>query len=130
MNKSQKFNTIIQQISLKCDKTVGILDEFYSKENEAWLELNSLNGDRSNHIMLCYKKYPGQEKGIINFSTNENCSIVYNSGQLEFELLNQKLNKRERFTFSAPLEKKANIPIQYYDSLESFHRLIETNIHI
>ena len=92
---SKQVQFIFDEISTKCEKTQCLFDEFYSDRSVASVEINSLNGKKTDHLMMHYTKFPGHEKGSIKLINFQNGVIIYEDGEIKCEISDLNLSETQ-----------------------------------
>ena len=92
---SKQVQFIFDEISTKCEKTACLFDEFYADRSVASVEINSLNGKKTDHLMMHYTKFIGHEKGSIKLLNFQNGAIIYENGTIKCEISNSNLSETQ-----------------------------------
>jgi len=92
---SKQVQFIFEEISTKCEKTACLFDEFYADRSVASVEINSLNGKKTEHLMMHYTKFLGHEKGSIKLLNFQNGAIIYEDGKLKCEISDLNLSETQ-----------------------------------
>jgi len=92
---SKQVQFIFEEISTKCEKTACLFDEFYADRSVASVEINSLNGKKTDHLMMHYTKFIGHEKGSIKLINFQNGAIIYENGKIKCEISDSNLSESQ-----------------------------------
>ena len=92
---SKQVQFIFEEISTKCEKTACLFDEFYADRSVASVEINSLNGKKTDHLMMHYTKFLGHEKGSIKLFNFQNGAILYEDGKIKCEISDLNLSETQ-----------------------------------
>jgi len=92
---SKQIQFIFEEISTKCEKTACLFDEFYADRSVASVEINSLNGKKTDHLMMHYTKFLGHEKGSIKLLNFQNGAIIYENGMIKCEISDSNLSETQ-----------------------------------
>jgi len=90
---SKQVQFIFDVISTKCEKTACLFDEFYADRSVASVEINSLNGKKTDHLMMHYTKFLGKETGSIKLINFQNGAIIYEDGRIKCEISDSNLSE-------------------------------------
>jgi hypothetical protein len=92
---SKQVQFLFDEISTKCEKTACLFDEFYSDRSVASVEINSLNGNKTDYLMMQYTKFLGHEKGSIKLINFQNGTITYENGKIKCEISDLNLSETQ-----------------------------------
>ena len=92
---SKQVQFLFKEISAKCEKTQMLFDEFYADRNSASVEINSLGGKKSDHLMMQYTKFLGHETGSIKLINFQNDAIIYENGKIKCEISDINLSETQ-----------------------------------
>lgn len=108
---SKQLQFLFDEISTKCEKTACLFDEFYADRSVASVEINSLNGKKSDHLMMHYTKFLGHEKGSIKLINFQNGSIIYEDGKIKCEISDLNLSEAQ---FLIKMHKLMQLNLKVY----------------
>ena len=92
---SKQVQSLFKEISAKCEKTQCLFDEFYLDRNTASVEINSLGGKKTDHLLMRYTKFLGHETGSIKLINFQNGAIFYEDGKIKCEISDLNLSESQ-----------------------------------